>query len=71
MYLLILATCRGNDPLVFCVTGRRLHHADSQAFRVVPPPGIEPSIDAYKATVIPVNYRGKLVCVVGFEPTLT
>ena len=55
MYLLILATCRGNDPLVFCVTGRRLHHADSQAFRLVPPPGIEPSIDAYKATVIPFN----------------
>ena len=28
---LLLATCRGNDPLISAVTVRYLHHADPQA----------------------------------------
>ena len=28
-------------------------------FELVPQPGIEPSFDAYKATVIPIYYKGK------------
>jgi hypothetical protein len=37
---------------------------------MVPPPGIELGIDAYKATVIPFNYRGESILVDrrGIEP---
>lgn len=59
--LLIILSVLQTDPLDLSGTEPKLE----------PPPRIELRSDAYKATVLPLNYRGKLVGLVGFEPTRT
>ena len=55
-----MATCRGNDPLVSCVTGKRLHHADSQASKWCPQQDSNPPPIEYKTIALPDELYGQI-----------
>ena len=56
--MLIMATCRGNDPLISAVTGQRLHRADSQAIVWCPRMGLNHRRRALQALALPLSYPG-------------